>query len=205
MATSVRALRVAWETVRVFPLFPYGLLILDKRTDANYSFYNYTHSILILMLWILPINLPVLVVWIRNLAVHWLTPFSSHHNILSIMPFILLVETLSTGRMIPRVNTRYVTHHHSQQIVEHKWLTMQRLRYVTNILLFVLSLYAALYGASYAYYLHHVVNIFSAWLVIIHWSTGSFEFNRFFLLLDPGTVPEPVEGKLHHHLVKKRP
>jgi GPI inositol-deacylase len=58
------------------------------------------------MLWILPINLPVLVVWIRNLAVRWLTPFSSHHNILSILPYILLVETLSTGRMIPRVMSR---------------------------------------------------------------------------------------------------
>lgn len=58
------------------------------------------------MLWILPINLPVLVVWIHNLAVHWLTPFSSHHNLLSIMPFILFVETLTTGNMIPRISNR---------------------------------------------------------------------------------------------------
>ena len=114
IATCVRALRVTWESVRIFSRLSYCLLILEKRTDANYNFYNYTHSILILMLWILPINLPVLVVWIRNLAVHWLTPFSSHHNILSIMPFILLVETLSTGRMIPRVSTPYVAHHHSR-------------------------------------------------------------------------------------------
>jgi glycosylphosphatidylinositol deacylase len=81
---------------------------LCQRSDANFNFYNYAHSILVLMLWILPINLPVLVVWIRNLAVHWLTPFSSHHNIISIVPLILLIETLSIGRMVPRIQNRYV-------------------------------------------------------------------------------------------------
>ena len=60
------------------------------------------------MLWVLPINGPVLVVWVHNLAVHWLTPFSSHHNVLSIMPFILLVETLTGGKMVPRVSSKYV-------------------------------------------------------------------------------------------------
>src|SRR3954447_23581370 len=59
------------------------------------------------MLWVLPINILVLVVWVHNLAVHWLTPFSSHHNVLSIMPLLLLVETLTSGKMIPRLNTRY--------------------------------------------------------------------------------------------------
>lgn len=80
-------------------------LAMDTDSEANHNFYNYAHSILILMLWILPINMPVLVVWIRNLAVHWLTPFSSHHNILSIMPYILLVETLTTGRLLPRITS----------------------------------------------------------------------------------------------------
>lgn len=62
------------------------------------------------MLWVLPINVPVLIVWAHNLAVHWFTPFSSHHNVLSIMPFILLVQTLTNGAMIPRNTTRYVVH-----------------------------------------------------------------------------------------------
>lgn len=87
LATCIRALRLAWDT----------------RSGANYNFYNYTHSLLLLMLWVLPINLPTLVVWIRGLAVHWLTPFSSHHNIMSILPYILCVEAMSTGNMIPRI------------------------------------------------------------------------------------------------------
>lgn len=111
------------------------------------------------MLWILPINIPVLVVWIHNLAVHWLTPFSSHHNILSIMPYILLVETMSTGHMVPRITGR--------------------VRIITNVLLFVLALYAAVYGVSYAYQLHQLVNGLCAWLVVIHAANGSCSPDRF--------------------------
>ncbi|KAK7725693.1 GPI inositol deacylase [Botryosphaeria dothidea] len=141
IATTTRSLRIARET----------------HSEANYNFFNYCQSILVLMIWILPINIPVLVVWVRNLAVHWLTPFSSHHNILSIMPFILLVETLSTGRMVPRVTNRFAT----------------RFRYFTNILLFGLAGYAAIYGVTYAYLLHHIANILCAWLVVIHLSSTS--------------------------------
>ncbi|KAL8817610.1 MAG: hypothetical protein Q9191_008114, partial [Dirinaria sp. TL-2023a] len=85
IATCTKALRVARET--------------RFKSPPHADFYNYTHSILILMLWLLPINGPVLVVWVHNLAVHWLTPFSSHHNVLGIAPFILLVETLTGGKM----------------------------------------------------------------------------------------------------------
>lgn len=132
LTTTVRAQRIA----------------SDLRSAANSNFYNYVHSILLLMLWILPINLPILVVWIHNLAVHWLTPFSSHHNVLSIMPFIILVETLTTGKMVPRVNSRF--------------------KHFTSVLLFSIALYAAIYGVSYAYMLHYLVNLVAAWLAIVH-------------------------------------
>ncbi|KAI9830933.1 MAG: hypothetical protein M1819_005315 [Sarea resinae] len=127
-------------------------LAREIRSRSHFNFYNYAHSVLILMLWVLPINVPVLVVWVHNLAVHWLTPFSSHHNVLSIMPLILLVETLSGGKMIPRITSR--------------------LRLITNVLLFVLALYAALYGVTYAYLLHHLVNAVAAWLVTVHFSAS---------------------------------
>lgn len=138
IATCTRALRFAREA----------------RSNTNYNFYNYAHSILILMLWILPINLPILVVWVHNLAVHWLTPFSSHHNVLSIMPFILLVETLTSGKMVPRVTSR--------------------LRHFTSVFFFCIAIYAAVYGVTYAYMLHYLVNFVAAWLVAIHSSTSSW-------------------------------
>ncbi|KIW25327.1 uncharacterized protein PV07_08514 [Cladophialophora immunda] len=122
----------------------------DSRSGPAHNFFNYTYSILILMLWVLPINVPVLVVWVHNLAVHWLTPFSSHHNVLSIMPFILLVETLSSGKMVPSVRS---------------------FRWATNLLFFVLAVYAALYGMTYAYRLHYIANIIALWLVLLHFST----------------------------------
>lgn len=110
------------------------------------------------MIWILPINLPVLVVWVRNLAVQWLTPFSSHHNILSILPFILLIETAATGKMVPRLNSQ--------------------LRYVTSTSLITLALFAAIYGVSYAYALHQVANLFCAWLVLVLWYTSSLHLEK---------------------------
>jgi len=158
LATTVRARRIAAE--------------LKSKTSSD--FYNYTHSLLILMLWVLPINLPILVVWMRNLAVHWLTPFSSHHNVLSIMPFIVLVETLTTGKMVPRVTSR--------------------LRFVTSILLFAIAVYAAVYGVSYAYMLHHLVNIVAAWLVIIHLTEDSWSIAGLKALYE-GNAEDRKQGK----------
>jgi glycosylphosphatidylinositol deacylase len=117
--------------------------------DTYSNFSNYAHSIFILMLWILPINIPVLIVWIRNLLMRWMTPFSPHHNVLSIMPFMLLVETLSSGRMVPRVRPI--------------------LALCTNGVLFAVGAYAAVYGVTYAYVLHHLANVLCAWLVVVHY------------------------------------
>ena len=92
LCTCVRALRLARDT----------------HSGAHYNFYNYATSMLVLMLWVLPINMPVLIVWIHNLAVHWLTPFSTHHNLLAVLPLVLLLEVMSAGNMTPRVTGRYV-------------------------------------------------------------------------------------------------
>ena len=159
VATCTRALRFARET----------------RSNTNYNFYNYVHSILILMLWILPINLPILVVWVHNLAVHWLTPFSSHHNVLSIMPFILLVETLTSGKMVPRVTSR--------------------LRHFTSVFFFCIAIYAAVYGVTYAYMLHYLVNFVAAWLVAIHSSTSSWTLSGLSTMFEGESADIRKRGK----------
>lgn len=112
LATCVRARYHAKETVRssfrlhLFPLYCEPRLTPLQKGTTHANFANFTYSLLILMLWILPINALVLLVWAHNLVVHWYMPFSSHHNILSIMPFVLLVETMTSGTMIPRMTTR---------------------------------------------------------------------------------------------------
>ena len=90
LITSTRALRLA----------------LDSPSGHNSSFYNYTHAMLVIMLWILPLNMPVLIVWVHNLAVQWFAPLETHHNLLAVLPYILLVEMMSTGNMIPRITSR---------------------------------------------------------------------------------------------------
>ncbi|KAI9684352.1 MAG: GPI inositol deacylase [Trizodia sp. TS-e1964] len=74
------------------------------------------------------------------------------------MPFILLVETLTGGKMIPRLSKPF--------------------HLVTNMLFAFLSVYSAIYGATYAYLLHHLVNVVSLWLVTVHVSASSFSFAR---------------------------
>lgn len=189
LATCVRALSLARESVSRLEAQKRGLCKLTERvkySGEHMNFYNYTHSILLLMLWILPINVPILVVWVRNLAVHWLTPFSSHHNILSIMPFMLLVETLSTGKMVPRVST---------------WV-----RHLTNVMLFCLAVYAAVYGVTYAYLLHWLVNIVCAWLMMLHLSTGlgSGRLAQLRQLVD-GTTTQAAREETEQRSTKKRP
>jgi len=150
VTTCVRALRLA----------------RDSQSGYNSNFYNYTHAMLVVMLWILPLNMPVLIVWVHNLAVSWFSPFSTHHNLLCILPYILLVETMSMGNMIPRITSR--------------------LRLLTNSLMFGLALYAAIYGVTYAYRLHYIVNALCAWLLLIHLSNGPLSRARLFQYL-PGS------------------
>jgi len=44
------------------------------------------------------------------------------------------------------------------------------MRYVADFLFLGLGAYSALYGLTYAYRLHHLVNILAAWFVAIHFS-----------------------------------
>jgi glycosylphosphatidylinositol deacylase len=177
IATCVRGCSLARESVGRKRRSAIASTDARQHMDANYNFYNYAHSIFILMLWILPINLPVLVVWVRNLMLQWLTPFSSHHNVLAILPFVLLVETVSTGRMIPRVRSRFAI--------------------CTNFFLFSFAAYAAVYGVTYACVLHHLANLLCAWFVALHFDMSTLSIKRIQSML--GTVMEDEKG------VKKEP
>ena len=178
LITCTKALQASKDAV-CFQSIPQVILTMLQSSNLTNNFYNYSHSIFVLMLWVLPINLPVFVVWIHNLAVHWLTPFSSHHNILSIMPFVVLVESLNSGIMIPRVMTRF--------------------RHITGILFFTLAIYAGLYGVSYAYLLHDIANVIAAWLVIIQISSSGLSIDQLSKMILRG---DDLPAAQH---VKKRP
>ncbi|KAJ5728226.1 hypothetical protein N7493_004556 [Penicillium malachiteum] len=152
----------------------------ETRSTSHLNFGNYAHSILILMLWILPINVLVLLVWAHNLVVHWFMPFSSHHNVLSIMPFLLLVETMTSGAMIPRITTRF--------------------KHVTSIIFFAIAMYSAVYGVTYAYLLHQLANLLAAWLVGIYLVGNNFSPRRLWRIIDGDELPSEPGSR---HLKKK--
>jgi glycosylphosphatidylinositol deacylase len=116
----------------------------------------------------------VLIVWIHNLSVHWLTPFSTHHNLLAVLPLVMVVEAMSTGNMAPRITGRA--------------------RYTTNLLTFIFALYAAVYGVTYAYRLHHLLNVLAAWLFTLHLSqSGLSPFAS--LATTPAPTTSPASAK----------
>lgn len=71
-------------------------------TKMLWDRYHYNFVVLLVMLTLLPMNAMILVVWVRNLAVGWLVPFSSDHNVLNIAGFLLCVESVHSGKMLKR-------------------------------------------------------------------------------------------------------
>ncbi|KAK9477892.1 PGAP1-like protein-domain-containing protein [Lipomyces japonicus] len=131
----------------------------SNNGQFNTNFVNFAFSILMLMTWVLPINVPLLIVWVHNLSVRWTTPFSSHHNVLSIVPLILLVERMIGGNMVPQQSPRGGTY--------------RRQGMVTNLILGYIIIYACLHGILNAYWLHHLVNGFAFWLLVLYLDIGS--------------------------------
>jgi hypothetical protein len=91
------------------------------------------------------------------------------------MPFILLVENLTTGKMVPQVSRGF--------------------GYVTSLLLFATALYAAMYGVSHAYMLHYLVNIVAAWLVVLHSTNDPFSLSGLGAIFESNSNPDRKEGK----------
>lgn len=99
--------------VHLFSTIRSLILAQDTTTPSNpasakraWDRYHYSFSILFVMMCLLPINALILVVWVRNLAVGWLAPFSSDHNVLNVVGILLNVEALHSGKMLQRTPGR---------------------------------------------------------------------------------------------------
>lgn len=66
--------------------------------------------------------------------------------------------------MIPRVKSRY--------------------RIITSVFLTAFAFYAAVYGVSYAYVLHHLANILCTWFVAIHFDVSSLSVENISTILE---------------------
>ncbi|GMF52153.1 unnamed protein product [[Candida] boidinii] len=121
----------------------------SKSSSQVYeNFINFNVTLFMLMFWILPINIPVLVVWIHNFSLKWATPFSSHHNFLAVIPIVLLIQNNVSGNFISRPNSK---------------LTI----FITKFIIAYLSIYSLIYGARHLFWLHHLLNLLAAWILIL--------------------------------------
>ncbi|AAS53892.2 AFR521Wp [Eremothecium gossypii ATCC 10895] len=117
------------------------------NTKRHSNLRNYNSSYLLLMLCVLPINAPMVFVFLHNFGRRWVTSFRSHHNCLAILPIILLVCD-NAGLRIPRS-------HCIERIS--KLITIGSFLY--------LSLYSVIYGIRNLFWAHHLVNLISGWLL----------------------------------------
>ncbi|EEB06527.2 GPI inositol deacylase [Schizosaccharomyces japonicus yFS275] len=114
----------------------------------RWSFFNFSLSLLVIMLHLVPFDMPIILVWIRNVSMHWYIPFPTHHNFFSIIPFILVTEIQRTGRMLPRMSDLELC--------------------LNNFLLYFLSFYSLIYGAEKPYLIHNVVGLYFMWITYLY-------------------------------------
>ncbi|KAH3682206.1 hypothetical protein WICPIJ_006827 [Wickerhamomyces pijperi] len=123
----------------------------NKKSLRSQNIVNYHMSLLMLMIWLIPVNLPVLIVFFHNMAVRWETPFSSHHNILAILPIILLI-----GRHVQGVTP----------LVQAPGIS-STVRKITYVLLGYFAFFSLVYGIRHLYWLHYLFNLLSAWFFVL--------------------------------------
>ncbi|KAK9768014.1 GPI inositol deacylase [Basidiobolus ranarum] len=126
--------------------------ISNKGKDSSQALwdrYHYQSSMLMLMFTLLPYNIPVLIVWIRNLAAHWFTQAPADHSLFAIAPIMVYVE-MTINKMLPRFSERLSN-----------WT-----RYIVNMIVVV----TLIYGVRFPYLVHYITNGFVLWLVGLYLS-----------------------------------
>lgn len=120
----------------------------ETRQSSNFH-------ILLLLTWLLPFAAPILVVWVRTLQTAGYTvPFDGDHNVLAILPWLLLGEAVASGRTFHKEQTRW------RQLVSYA-------------LSGGISITALLLGPRFPYLVFEVATCFAAWLVVtrVQWRT----------------------------------
>ncbi|ODQ79022.1 hypothetical protein BABINDRAFT_162094 [Babjeviella inositovora NRRL Y-12698] len=143
-------------TLRV--AFNASQILVSKPEHGTYqNFLHYNISLLMLMLLVLPVNVPVLIVWLHNLSVRWSTPFTSHHNFMAIMPIVVMVEKHMTQSFMSKASARLPS-------------------VITQTVLAYMVFFAFTFGVRHAFWLHHLFNFFSGWMLVLLY-TNNFNFS----------------------------
>ncbi|CDO96487.1 unnamed protein product [Kluyveromyces dobzhanskii CBS 2104] len=123
------------------------LAILTNENVTDYSnLHNYNVSFLLLTIFMIPINVPIVVVFLRNFAIRWETAFRSHHNFLAIIPTLLLILKNSQCK-IPLIKNKF------------NWI-------LTISILGYLSFYSLIHGMRSIFWVFHIYNILNGVLFL---------------------------------------
>lgn len=128
---------------------------------ASKSVWNFHMAVLMTMLWVLPINVPVLIVFVHNFNINWATPFSSHHNFLAIAPILAMVEIHSFNcDLMPIAGPN----EKNERLEKRKCIYVK----VTVGILTYMVIYSLIYGIRHTYWLHHLFNFWSCWILVMY-------------------------------------
>ncbi|KAL6927346.1 hypothetical protein ACO0SA_003644 [Hanseniaspora valbyensis] len=122
------------------------LFISSSPKINNKNTIEFNKTVLLMMLFILPICIPIDVVFLHNFAVNWKTPFRSHHNVLAIFPIISLVFCLQNGMMLK----------------QEKNFNFRS----TCFLLAYICFFGILFGVRNTYFIYHLFNLLACILCI---------------------------------------
>ncbi|VEU20764.1 DEKNAAC101718 [Brettanomyces naardenensis] len=117
-------------------------------SETSPSYRNFNLSLLLLMAWILPINVPIMIVWVHNFSLKWATPFSSHHNLLAVLPIVLLIQLNNSGYTLSRPVSKPAV-------------------FITRFLVAYTAFYALIFGTRHMFLMHHLFNILCAWFLLL--------------------------------------
>ncbi|GMM29360.1 Bst1 protein [Martiniozyma asiatica (nom. inval.)] len=136
----------------------FRMSLKDKSTKTIISNQkNFNVSFLMLLLWVLPLHIPILLVWLHNLSLKWSTPFSSHHNIMAVFPIILVVLTCNRG---------------IESDEEHK-PKPNGCFYLLLLLLVYTAIYCVLFGTRHLFFIHELFDLI-CFMLLWCWLTGTF-------------------------------
>ncbi|CAI4038694.1 hypothetical protein SMKI_06G0400 [Saccharomyces mikatae IFO 1815] len=122
-------------------------ITLLSNNEKRMNLLNYNITLLMLLLFVSAINIPIIIVFLHNVAIKWETSFRSHHNVLAVAPIIFLVGNNSVFKMP-------------------KSIPIDSLDGAITVIFFVyLTVFSFIYGIRNLYWIHHLVNIICAWLL----------------------------------------
>lgn len=135
------------------------IIRLPKLTKASNFSGQLNITMLIIMLWILPINIPIIIVLIHNLTINWRLQFSSHHNLLSIIPIFYQIYYNNGTVLVSNKNG------HNNTVYLY-WM-MGYLGYMIN--------YSFFYGSINTFWLYHLFNYLCIGMILVTYIDQDFD------------------------------